>query len=68
MCGNPADVVDHITPHRGDEALFWNWSNWQALCAPCHNRHKQRAENLTRRKQSHASVDARSHTLQTKSL
>lgn len=44
MCGNPSGVVDHVTPHRGDEALFWDWSNWQALCAPCHNRHKQRLE------------------------
>ncbi|MGR4929047.1 hypothetical protein ACIPUD_19960 [Bradyrhizobium sp. CAR08] len=25
--------------------LFWDRSNWQALCAsPCHNRHKQRDE------------------------
>lgn len=44
MCGNPADLVDHVTPHRGDEALFWNFNNWQALCTPCHNRHKQRLE------------------------
>ncbi|PZR07117.1 MAG: HNH endonuclease [Archangium gephyra] len=28
----PARVVDHIKPHRGDEALFWNEANWQALC------------------------------------
>lgn len=28
----PARVVDHITPHRGDVALFWDESNWQALC------------------------------------
>lgn len=32
----PATVVDHITPHRGDMAIFWDTSNWQALCAPCH--------------------------------
>ncbi len=29
----PATVVDHIVPHRGDAALFWDMSNWRALCA-----------------------------------
>lgn len=33
-----ATVVDHIIPHRGDEKLFWDRSNWQALCKPCHDR------------------------------
>jgi 5-methylcytosine-specific restriction protein A len=28
----PATVVDHIVPHRGDAKLFWDQSNWQALC------------------------------------
>ena len=44
MCGCEASLVDHVTPHRGDKALFWNWNNWQALCTPCHSRHKQRQE------------------------
>lgn len=39
-----ATVVDHIVPHRGDSALFWDRSNWQSLCKPCHDRHKQRLE------------------------
>jgi len=34
----PATVVDHIDPHRGDEAVFWDRTRWQALCAPCHSR------------------------------
>lgn len=33
-----ATVVDHVKPHRGDNALFWDRSNWQALCKPCHDR------------------------------
>lgn len=33
----PARHVDHIQPHRGDKALFWNSDNWQALCESCHN-------------------------------
>lgn len=33
-----AVVVDHITPHRGDMDLFWDESNWQPLCHPCHAR------------------------------
>ena len=35
---SPATVVDHITPHRGDETLFWEESNWQPMCKPCHDR------------------------------
>jgi 5-methylcytosine-specific restriction protein A len=27
--------VDHVEPHRGDQALFWDETNWQALCRPC---------------------------------
>ena len=34
----PATVVDHIVPHRGDEKLFWDERNWQALCKACHDR------------------------------
>ncbi|WP_337513237.1 HNH endonuclease [Ruminococcus sp.] len=37
-CGRPAQVVDHIVPHRGREQLFWDESNWQALCKACHDR------------------------------
>ena len=37
----PATVVDHITPHRGDQKLFWDESNWQPLCAPHHDSDKQ---------------------------
>ena len=34
----PATVVDHIVPHRGDRALFWDENNWQPLCKRCHDR------------------------------
>ena len=33
-----ADTVDHVTPHKGDESLFWDEANWQALCKRCHDR------------------------------
>lgn len=33
-----ATVVDHIEPHRGNMALFWDESNFQPLCETCHNR------------------------------
>lgn len=29
--------TDHIKPHKGDEQLFWDVTNWQALCKPCHS-------------------------------
>ena len=32
-----ATVVDHVTPHRGDDTLFWDQNNWQALCKRCHD-------------------------------
>ncbi|WP_349253802.1 HNH endonuclease signature motif containing protein [Bradyrhizobium sp. CB2312] len=44
MCGKPAVVVDHIKPHRGDRALFWDKGNWQPLCTHHHNSTKQRLE------------------------
>ena len=39
-----AEVVDHITPHRGDQQLFWDVDNWQSLCKQCHDSHKQSIE------------------------
>ena len=33
-----ATCVDHIVPHHGDSALFWDSSNWQPLCQECHSR------------------------------
>jgi len=43
-CGNQANVVDHIIPHRGDYQLFWDRSNWQPMFSHCHNTKKQRSE------------------------
>jgi 5-methylcytosine-specific restriction enzyme A len=34
----PSSIVDHVRPHKGDRALFWDRSNWQALSKPCHDR------------------------------
>lgn len=34
----PSEVVDHIRPHKGDDTLFWDETNWQALCKQCHDR------------------------------
>lgn len=36
-CGNPATVVHHSTPHKGDKKLFWDRSKWQPACKPCHD-------------------------------
>ncbi|KEQ22865.1 HNH endonuclease [Paenibacillus tyrfis] len=32
-----AMVVDHIKPHKGDKALFWDRGNWQPLCKHHHD-------------------------------
>lgn len=39
-----ATVVDHIVPHKRDQALFWDRDNWQPLCKLCHDSIKQREE------------------------
>ncbi len=39
-----ATDVDHIIPHRGDMVLFWDRSNWQALCHSCHSKKTAREE------------------------
>ena len=55
----PATVVDHIVPHRIADALrskdgaqisaararFWDASNWQSLCATCHDGAKAQQES-----------------------
>lgn len=40
----PATVVDHIKPHKGDFHLFFAESNLQSLCKTCHDGAKQRME------------------------
>jgi len=47
LTGNTKDKplhVDHITPHRGDWAIFWDSDNWQTLCYKCHGRKTARGE------------------------
>lgn len=39
-----AEVVDHIIPHKGNQSLFWNQSNWQPLCKRHHDSDKQRQD------------------------
>lgn len=38
----PANVVDHIIPHRGNEELFWDTSNHQSLAKRCHDKKTMR--------------------------
>ncbi len=40
----PSALTDHIVPHRGDAALFWDTANWQVLCHRCHNEVKAAVE------------------------
>jgi len=37
-CGHVATVVDHRTPHHGDDALLYAWDNLQAMTKACHDR------------------------------
>lgn len=40
----PASDVDHIRPHRGNDDLFWDQSNWQPLCHKCHSQKTARED------------------------
>jgi len=42
----PAQVTDHVIPHRGDPALFWRGKT-QQLCWSCHSALKQSQESST---------------------
>ncbi len=37
VCARPSTVVNHKRPHKGDQTLFWDRSNWQPLCKTCHD-------------------------------
>ena len=39
-----ATEVDHVIPHRGDQALFWAPGNLQPMCKPCHSRKTARED------------------------
>lgn len=39
-----ASVVDHSVAHRGDKTIFWDRSNWQSLCVPCHSSEAQKRD------------------------
>ena len=39
-----APVVDHVIPHRGDPALFWDLKNLRSVAKGWHDREKQRLE------------------------
>jgi 5-methylcytosine-specific restriction protein A len=41
-------VADHVSPHRGNEVMFWDAGNLQCLCKPCHDRDKQAEERAGR--------------------
>jgi len=47
-----ATVVDHIVPHRGDKAIFWDSSNWQPLCKACHDSVKAKEERPWRKSEN----------------
>lgn len=44
---NQANVVDHVTPHKGTEALRLDWDNLQPLCYRCHDVDKASTEANT---------------------
>lgn len=46
-CPYPANEVDHVIPHRGDQVLFWDETNMQALCKACHS--AKTAREITQR-------------------
>ncbi len=53
----PATVVNHRIPHKGDRALFFDPANLQSLCKPHHDGPIQRTE----RRGVSTQVDARGY-------
>ena len=43
-----ATIVDHITPHKEDERLFFDEANWQSLCRRCHDNVKREFDRTGR--------------------
>lgn len=41
----PAEVVNHIVPHKGDYSKFVNPDNLESVCKPCHDGYIQREEH-----------------------
>ena len=41
-----AVLTDHIVPHRGNQALFWDEANWQPSCRWHHDTVKKKLEAL----------------------
>lgn len=37
-------VVNHHTPHKGDQRLFWDRSNWEVVCPDHHDIRIQQEE------------------------
>jgi 5-methylcytosine-specific restriction endonuclease McrA len=44
VCGKGEAIADHIKPHRGDRAMFFDPKNLQCLCKACHDSKKQAEE------------------------
>ena len=43
----PSNEVDHIIRHSGDDdPLFWDRTNWQALCKSCHSKKTREEAHL----------------------
>ena len=42
----PANVVDHVRPHKGNQEWFWDQSNWESTCTHCHNVKTRMEANL----------------------
>jgi 5-methylcytosine-specific restriction enzyme A len=44
VLGVPAQVVDHVMPHHGNQISFW-FGPLQSLCKPCHDSRKKFVES-----------------------
>jgi 5-methylcytosine-specific restriction protein A len=44
VCKGPAEVTDHVKPHKGDPDLFWDRSNWAPMCRRCHGKKTARQD------------------------
>jgi 5-methylcytosine-specific restriction protein A len=46
LCGAKSEITDHIIPHKGNEEIFYNKNNLQALCWKCHSKKTLQENNF----------------------
>ena len=64
----PATFVDHRRPHGGNDAMFWDQSNWQPLCRRCSNMKTDQEIQAREKSRTRRGEEAMANTTQPKPM